>query len=203
MAPLQRRLLAVMTATLLSTSVCSLPSVQKLETFPATIGQISEPGGYFNTNNLISNEKSYLQVVPALREAGLSGGVYLGVGPDQNFTYIAQTRPSLAFIIDIRRDNMLLHLLFKALFRMSESRADYLSMLFGRPPPDHAARWKHADIERIVEYIDATAAPPEATATVQARVRAAIRGIGLPVTEADLDRIAGIIRSCQGKNDRN
>ena len=78
----------------------------------------SEPGGYFDTDNLISNESSYLQVVPELRRAGISGGAYLGVGPDQNFTYIAEIRPAIAFIVDIRRDNLLLHLLFKALFQL-------------------------------------------------------------------------------------
>lgn len=193
MPPL-RRLLLVVTATLLA-PVCATPGIRETARFSATIAQLSEPGGFFNSDNLISNERSYLHVIPALREAGLNGGAYLGVGPDQNFTYIAHTRPSIAFIIDIRRDNLLLHLLLKALFRLSDNRAEYVSLLFGRPPPDHAARWKHADIERIVEYIDATAAPPEATATVQARVRAAIRGIGLPVTEADLDRIEGFHRT--------
>ena len=33
-----------------------------------------------------------------------AGGVYIGVGPEQNFTYIA-ARPEMAFIVDIRREN--------------------------------------------------------------------------------------------------
>ena len=80
------------------------------------MAQLSERGGYFDTDNLISNEKSYLHVIPALRDGGVTGGAYIGVGPDQNFSYIAQVRPAIAFIVDIRRDNLLLHLLFKALF---------------------------------------------------------------------------------------
>src|SRR4029077_3119097 len=107
---------------------------------------------------------SYLHVIPALREAGGMGGMggaYLGVGPDQNFSYIAATRPSVAFIIDVRRDNLLLQVLFKALFEISDTRGQYLGHLFGRrlqPPPD---QWRPAPLDRIVAQID-LAQPDEA-----------------------------------------
>ena len=45
--------------------------------------------------------------------------VYLGVGPEQNFTYIAALRPKMVFIVDVRRGNLHLHLMYKALFEMS------------------------------------------------------------------------------------
>src|SRR5947209_4600108 len=83
--------------------------------FAALSARLSEPGGYFDTDNLISNESSYLHALDALRQAGTEGGAYLGVGPDQNLSYIAALRPHVAFIIDIRRDNLLEHLLYKAL----------------------------------------------------------------------------------------
>ena len=63
------------------------------------------------------------------------GGIYLGVGPDQNFSYIAHIRPSLAIITDIRRQNMLQHLWFKALFSMARNRAEYLALLTSREFP--------------------------------------------------------------------
>ena len=94
--------------------------------FAALVERLSEEGGDFDTDNLISNERSYLEVIPALKAAGVSGGAYIGVGPDQNFSYIAQLRPSIAFIVDIRRDNLLLHLLFKSLFALSRNRVEYL-----------------------------------------------------------------------------
>src|SRR5262245_4547568 len=78
--------------------------------FARQINDLSEPGGSFDTDNLISNERSYLHVIPALKRPGLAGGAYIGVGPDQNFSYIAASRPAVAYIIDVRRDNMLLHL---------------------------------------------------------------------------------------------
>src|SRR5262245_4451896 len=104
------------------------------EQFVRYIEEWSEPEGYFDTDNFISNETSYLHVIPELRTVQ-PGGVYVGVGPDQNFSYIVHTRPALAVIIDIRRQNMLEHLLYKALFDLSASRAEFLAMLFSRETP--------------------------------------------------------------------
>jgi hypothetical protein len=58
--------------------------------------------------------------------------VYLGVGPEQNFTYISALRPRIAFIVDIRRENMLEMLMYKTLFEMSATRAEFVSRLFSR-----------------------------------------------------------------------
>ena len=69
---------------------------------------------------------------------GVSGGAYLGVGPDQSFTYIARIKPRIAFMIDIRRDCLLQHLLFKSVFMMSRNRIEYMSLLMGRPVPRDA-----------------------------------------------------------------
>src|SRR4029079_9246799 len=85
------------------------PTTAARTEFAEQIKALSEPGGTFDTDNLISNERSYLHVVPALQLA--AGGAYIGVGPDQNFSYIAAVRPTIAYILDVRRDNMLLHLL--------------------------------------------------------------------------------------------
>src|SRR5262245_21803479 len=136
--------------------------------FAQSIASLSERGGYFDTDNMISNESSYLQVLPALRQKTTSGGAYIGVGPDQNFTYIAETRPAIAYIIDIRRDNLLLHLLFKALFTESRTRVEYLARLFGRPPPPDIGPWRAASIDRLARYIDDTR--PGDLAALRARV---------------------------------
>ena len=73
----------------------------------ALVARLSETGGVFDSDNIISNEASYLQIASQLTKTGVHGGVYIGVGPDQNFSYIALIRPSIAFMLDIRRDNML------------------------------------------------------------------------------------------------
>jgi hypothetical protein len=97
--------------------------------------QFSEPAGTFHSENYISNENAFQTVIPELVARVTPGGVYLGVGPEQNFTYIAAVRPRLAFIVDIRRGNLLEHLFYKALFELSPDRAAFLSRLFGRPRP--------------------------------------------------------------------
>src|SRR5262245_36122092 len=91
---------------------------------------LSEADGTFRSENLVSNEHTYQYVIPSLRRATRPGGVYLGVAPDQNFTYILATQPRMAFILDIRRGNLLQHLMYKALIELSADRAEFLSRLF-------------------------------------------------------------------------
>jgi len=99
------------------------------------IEDFSEPGGTFRYENFISNERSIQYVIPELKARPKPGGVYLGVAPEQNFTYIAAIEPKIAFIIDIRRQNMLVHMLYKALFELSPNRADFVARLFSRKRP--------------------------------------------------------------------
>lgn len=73
-----------------------------------------------------------------LRAANIAGGAYIGVGPEQNFSYIAAVRPAVAFVIDIRRQAVIQHLMFKALFEMSKDRAEFISLTFSKPRPPSA-----------------------------------------------------------------
>ena len=115
--------------------------------FASRIEALSETGGHFDTDNLISNERSYLHVAPALRELRSDAGAYIGVGPDQNFSYIAHVRPSIAIIIDIRRDNLLLHLLFNRDFRFACPRWP-LYTPEGRPAPETLVRHSIVPLQR-------------------------------------------------------
>ena len=103
--------------------------------FWTLIADLSEPGGSFRSENLLSNEARFQFVIPDLVGGIRPGGVYLGVGPEQNFTYIAAVKPAIAFIVDIRRANLDLHLMYKALFELSGDRADFVSRLFSRKRP--------------------------------------------------------------------
>jgi len=96
---------------------------------------LSEQDGAFRSDNLVSNEAWLQYVIPDLLKTARPGGVYLGVGPEQNFTYIAALKPALAFVVDIRRGNLNLQLMYKALFEASASRAEFVSRLFSRPRP--------------------------------------------------------------------
>ena len=97
---------------------------------------LSEAGGSFRSDNLLSNEVYLQYVIPELLAVNTPGRVYMGVGPEQNFTYISALKPSMVFIVDIRRGNLDLHLMYKALFDLSTDRADFLSKLFSRKRPD-------------------------------------------------------------------
>ncbi len=96
---------------------------------------VSEPGGSFQSDNFLSNERGYQAVIPALLRIAKPGRVYLGVGPEQNFPYIIALKPALAIIFDVRRGNLHEHLLYKALLEMSTDRADFLARLFCRQRP--------------------------------------------------------------------
>ncbi len=123
----------------------ALPQRLDDRTFWTLVTEFSEPNGFFRSDNLVSNEMVFQYVIPTLQQTVLPASAYIGVGPDQNFTYIAALTPRIAFIVDIRRQNMLLHLMYKALIEMSPTREAFLSRLFSRPipantPPGASAR---------------------------------------------------------------
>ncbi|MEI6246291.1 MAG: hypothetical protein WCQ64_14755, partial [Acidobacteriota bacterium] len=96
---------------------------------------LSEPNGYFQSENYVGNELSFQWVIPDLQKTVKPGGVYLGVGPDQNFTYIAALQPKIVFIVDIREGNLLQLLMYKSLIELSADRVDFAAKLFGRARP--------------------------------------------------------------------
>ena len=112
------------------------PSELSDEAFWKIIEDFSEDGGTFTSENFSSNELGYQTLIPKLQAFVKPGSVYMGVGPEQNFQYIAGLKPKMAFIIDIRRQNMIQHLMYKAAFEMSANRADFLSIIFSRKRPE-------------------------------------------------------------------
>jgi hypothetical protein len=154
--------------------------------FSSLIARLSEPSGYFDTDNLISNEDSYLHPVSTLRKLGIVGGTYIGVGPDQNYSYIAAIRPSVAFIVDIRRDNVLEHLLFKAIFALSRNRYDYLSILFGLAPPVDSTGWGGKSVDSLLASITRSRHVAATTAQLRDRVTRELRRGTFAVSDSDV-----------------
>lgn len=151
--------------------------------FAGTVARLSEAPGYFDSDNLISNETAYLHAVSHLRSGRVTGGAYIGVGPDQNFSYIAAIRPSVAFMIDIRRDNLLMHLMFKALFERSSNRFEFLSRWTGRVVPADARRLDGAPVETILAAVDSL--PIDPTGSETDSLVATMRRYGVPLSLAD------------------
>ncbi len=175
---------------MLSSSVCgrrsTLPAALSDQDFWRLIEALSEPAGAFTlSDNLVSNEPRFAETVRLLRP---TGGAYVGVGPEQNFSYIAGLRPAIAFIIDIRRENLDLHLLYKALFELSTDRADFVSRLFSRPRPAGLASTASVD-DIFAQYDGVTPSPEQYTLNatlVRERLLATHR---LPLSQVDLDWI--------------
>jgi len=116
-------------------SAQEIPARLADSTYWRLVTDFSEPSGNFPSDNLLSNETSLQYVIPELIRSTKPGGVYLGVAPEQNFTYLAALKPKIAFIVDIRHDNSLLLLVYKAIFELSADRAEFTSRLFSRSRP--------------------------------------------------------------------
>ena len=178
-----------MVATLSGSGVTLRQPAPPRTPFAAQVASLSEPNGYFDTDNLISNERSYLKVLTELEQGNVRGGAYIGVGPDQNFSYIAHIRPSVAYILDIRRDNLLLHLMFKAIFQQSRTRVEYLALLFGRAVPADLDAWRESTISRLAEYISRPGLDSKSMDAIDSRLEAVIKGFGVPLSTDDLATI--------------
>lgn len=165
--------------------------------FSRIIRDFSEEGGYFLSDNFASNETAYLHVVSKLRQLEATGGAYVGVGPEQNFTYIAKVRPRIAFIVDIRRQAVIQHMMFKAIFHLAPTRAQYLSLLLSRP----LAKSKEplsadAPIGDIIAAISAASPDNSACEANLATIRRAIRSDFLfQMTDADQASLEFIYKS--------
>jgi len=154
---------------------------------------LSEPNGNFRSDNLVSNEIRFQDVIPDLLRIARPGGVYIGVGPEQNFTYIASLRPRLAFIVDIRRGNADLHLMYKALFELSADRADFVSRLLSRRRPDGlTAASTAADV--FTAFASVEASERYANETLAAIRNQLVTEHRFPLGGDDLARIESIAR---------
>jgi hypothetical protein len=158
--------------------------------------ELSEPNGSFQSDNLLSNEIVFGRAIPELVARVKPGGVYLGVGPEQNFTYIAALKPKMVFITDIRRGNLHLHLMYKALFELSANREEFVSRLFTKPRPATALPAGASANELMAAFWDT---PTSGEDVYFANLRA-IQGQltsrdQLKLTEEDLAGIARVYRA--------
>ena len=163
----------------------SIPARLADSTFWRLMREYSEPGGTFRSENLVSNETSLQYVLPDLVARLPRGGVYVGVAPDQNFTYVAALRPDVAFVVDIRHQNAMEHLMYKALLESSRDRAEFRAKLFARAPLTGVDTASSA--EQLFDALDRQ--PPDS-----ARFRANLRAI--------LDRLGRVHRFALSDSER-
>ena len=151
----------------------ALPEAPKAPdtSFADLVKKLSEPDQHFFSDNYISNETSYLHVTQSLAKLARPGGAYIGVGPEQNFSYIAMVKPKVAFVVDIRRENMVLHLLYKAIFHKASSRSHFLTMLVGRPHEAASDPGASATITDVIAHAEKLAADEKTFAALHEELR--------------------------------
>ena len=159
------------------------------DSFAETIATLSEPSAFFDSDNIISNEISYLHILDTMDKIGVHGGVYIGVGPDQNFTYLARIKPKYAFILDIRRDNLLEHLLFKAIMDLAGSPTEYLSILFSKPTLNTPPISDLTSIKDLVDYFDTIPGDEAYHLENIVKIQARIKSYKIDLYSNDLDKI--------------
>jgi hypothetical protein len=113
------------------------------------------------------------------------------VAPDQNFTYIIATEPKIAFIVDVRRGNLLQHLMYKAIIELSSDRADFLSLLFSKPRPAGLA--PGASIESLFAAFTPVATSEGLYRENVRKIRVVlVNRHGFPLSTSDLDQLESI-----------
>ena len=175
--------------------VTDIPSRLTDQEFWRLVEDSSEPDGSFPSDNLLSNELLFAQLLPELVERTQAAGVYLGVGPEQNFTYIAAVKPRIAFITDIRRGNLRLQLMYKALFELSTDRADFVARLFTKKRP--AGLMSTSSARELMDAFWSTPTADDAAfdANLKAVSDLLIKTHSLPLSASDLDGIAHVYRA--------
>lgn len=169
----------------------ALPDAEMVRLFR----ELSEPDRYFFSDNYISNETSYLQVTRELRARASKGGAYVGVGPEQNFTYIALTEPKLAFIVDIRRANALEQLLYKAIFEEATSRAHFVALLIGRRYQAAGDPGDDATVASVLAHAERAPAEQKVFDETHERLVGKIRARGFELSAEDVKTLGATHRA--------
>ena len=166
----------------------TLPTQLSDQEFWKLSSEFSETDGSFRSDNLLSNESYFQYVIPQLNEIARSGQVYMGVGPEQNFTYIAALKPKMVFIVDIRRGNLDLQLMYKALFEISKDRAEFVSRLFARKQPANIG--PNSTVEEIFNMVANAPTSDEIYAENLSAIKDhLVKKHGFPLSENDLGGI--------------
>jgi hypothetical protein len=178
-------IVALMSA--LAAQTATLPSEIIDKDFWRMIVDLSEPGGSYPYENFVSNELQVQDVIPALKVTTKPGGVYIGVGPEQNFTYVSALQSKLAFVVDIRRQNMLELLMYKTLFELSPDRATFVGNLFSRVRPA-GLDTKSSAAALFAAYEKAKVDPALYAKNLQA-IKASVTKHGFQLSNEDLNKI--------------
>jgi hypothetical protein len=168
----------------------TLPAELTDQEFWRLVTEFAEPSGDYPYQNFVSNEITIQRIIPPTKRTIKPGGVFIGVGPEQNFTYASALQSKMAFVVDIRRQNMLVHLMYKALFEMSANRAEFMMNLFSRRRPGFVD--ERTNVAQTFDLFLRMPPDPVLQTSTAATIKATLakRGFNLPQTDlAKIDYI--------------
>jgi hypothetical protein len=169
----------------------TLPAQITDQEFWRLITEFSEPSGDYPYQNFVSNEITLQRIIPPTKRAIKADGVFIGVGPEQNFTYVSALKSRMAFVVDIRRQNILLHLMYKALFEMSPSRSDFMVNLFSKRRPGFVD--ERTTVSQLFDQFERSAGDPALLARNSAAIKNALMKHGFNLSDEDFAKIAYIL----------
>jgi len=165
----------------------TLPTQLTDQEFWKMVTDFSEPSGDYAYQNFVSNEITIQRIIPPTKRAIKPGGVFIGVGPEQNFTYVSALQSKMAFVVDIRRQDMILHLMYKALFEMSSSRAEFMMNLFSRSSPGIVS--DRLNVAQAFDMFLRRPGDPALQARTAAAIKATLARHGFRLPPEDLAKI--------------
>jgi hypothetical protein len=168
----------------------ALPSQITDQEFWRLVKEFSEAGGDYPYQNFVSNEITLQRIIPPTKRAIKADGVFIGVGPEQNFTYVSALKSKMAFVVDIRRQNILLHLMYKALFEMSPTRADFMVNLFSRRRPGFVD--ERTTVSQLFDQFERSVGDPALLARNSAAIKSTLMKHGFNLSDEDFSKIAYI-----------
>jgi len=169
------------------TQASSLPAQLSDTEFWRLVTEFSEPNGDYAYQNFVSNEITLQRIIPPTKRAIKPEGVFIGVGPEQNFTYAAALRSKMAFVVDIRRQNLILHLMYKALFEMSANRAEFVMNLFSRARPSYVD--ERTNVAQTFDLFLRKPVDPEMQIRTAGAIKATLARHGFNLPSEDLAKI--------------
>jgi hypothetical protein len=165
----------------------TLPAQLTDQEFWRLITEFSEPSGDYPYQNFVSNEITLQRIIPPTKRTIKADGVFIGVGPEQNFTYVSALQSKMAFVVDIRRQNLLLHLMYKAVFEMSPTRAEFMANLFSRRRPTFVD--ERTNVAQLFDQYVRVQTDPAFQAQNLAAIKASLAKHGFNLPQEELARI--------------
>ena len=155
---LRRCVVTVVLTAVLACSGVAADRIQPPSTFAQQITALSEPEGYFDTDNLISNESSYQQVLPELRRTRRFTAAPTWVSGRTRTSHTSRRRALRSPSSSTSAATIFCCTSCSRRCSRSHVPASTTSRSSSAAPcPPRSSAWRAAPVDRLVSYVDAPA----------------------------------------------